>query len=143
MPFRVKAPTMSTESPVLPSILIVLVVEERSSTSDLLSVSLFLPPPVRSICSTFPTASEHREAHRWAVRYVKRRGLLGKLVGAALSGDVGAEPATAALVTASIPVILELARRALRVAEREGAPADPRTSTTDAAQQEYEEAREQ
>jgi hypothetical protein len=60
------------------------------------------------------------------VTYVKRRGLLGKLVGAALSGDVGAEPATAALVTASIPVIIALARRALKAAERQGAPADPR-----------------
>jgi hypothetical protein len=75
-----------------------------------------------------PTAAEHEEARRWAVRYVKRRGLLGKLVGAALSGDVGAEPVTAALLTASIPLILALARRALKIAEHEGAPSDPRTA---------------
>jgi hypothetical protein len=57
---------------------------------------------------------------------VKRRGLLGKLVGAALSGDSVGEPVTTAVVTASIPVLVELARRALRAAESQGAPADPR-----------------
>src|SRR4051794_19920492 len=62
------------------------------------------------------------------IRYVKRRGLLGKLIGAALSGDAIGEPATTALVTASIPVLIELARRALKAAEHEGAPSDPRTA---------------
>jgi hypothetical protein len=46
-------------------------------------------------------------------------------VGTVLSGEVGGEPATTALVTASIPVILELARRALKAAESQGAPSDP------------------
>ena len=75
-----------------------------------------------------PTVADRAEARAWAVRYVKHKGLLGKLVGAALSGDVGAEPATTALVTASIPVILELARRALKAAAHQGAPSDPRTA---------------
>jgi hypothetical protein len=79
-----------------------------------------------------PTASEQAEAHRWAIQYVRRHGLLGKLVGTALSGDIGAEPATTALVTASIPVILQLARRALKMAESQGAPSDPRSEEPEA-----------
>jgi len=75
-----------------------------------------------------PTAADRAEARAWAIRYVKRRGILGRLIGSALSGDVGADPATATLVTASIPVILELARRALKAAEHSGAPSDPRTA---------------
>lgn len=74
-----------------------------------------------------PNALEAAAARRWAVAYIKRRGLLGKLAAGSLAGDdaIG-EPASAALATASIPVLIELARRALRVAERQGAPADPR-----------------
>jgi hypothetical protein len=83
--------------------------------------------------SLHPTALDHAAARAWAIRYVKRRGLLGKLVGAALSGDNVGEPATTALVTASIPVLLELARRALKAAEHEGAPSDPRTTEAPAA----------
>jgi hypothetical protein len=74
-----------------------------------------------------PTPEEDREARAWALAYVKRKGLLGRLVGAALAGDVIGEAATAAALTASIPLLVELARRALRTAEREGAPADPRS----------------
>lgn len=73
-----------------------------------------------------PSSDEQRAARTWAVRYVKRRGILGKLVGTALSGDSIGEAATTAIVTASIPVLIELARRALRAAESQGAPADPR-----------------
>lgn len=76
--------------------------------------------------SSQPTPAENREARGWALAYVKRKGLLGRLVGAALGGDVVGEPVTSAVVTASIPVLVELARRALRAAQREGAPADPR-----------------
>jgi hypothetical protein len=75
-----------------------------------------------------PTPLEQREARAWSIQYVKRRGLLGKIVGTVLSGEVGAEPATTALVTASIPVILQLVRRALKAAESQGAPSDPRPS---------------
>jgi len=39
--------------------------------------------------SLHPTASDRADARAWAVRYVKGRGLLGKLVGGALSGDIG------------------------------------------------------
>jgi hypothetical protein len=74
-----------------------------------------------------PNAGEREEARRWATGYVKRKGVLGKLVGAALGADVTiGEPATAAVITASIPVLIALARQALKGAEREGAPADPR-----------------
>lgn len=73
-----------------------------------------------------PNAAERQTARSWAVGYVKRRGLLGKLIGSALGGHSVGEPATSALVTASIPVLLEIARRALRAAEKEGAPRDPR-----------------
>jgi hypothetical protein len=85
-----------------------------------------------------PSPAEQRQAQAWAAAYVRRKGILGKLVGAALSGEVTGrggmvgEPATAALVTASIPVLIALARRALKTAEREGAPADPQT-TSDSA----------
>ena len=75
-----------------------------------------------------PSPAEREAARRWAISYVKRRGIFGKLVGAALSGDAIGEAATTALVTASVPVLLELARRALRTAEKDGAPADPRTA---------------
>lgn len=70
---------------------------------------------------------DRKVARVWAIRYVKRRGLLGKIVGGALAGQMGAEPATNALVTASIPVVLELARRALKATQHQGAPGDPRT----------------
>jgi hypothetical protein len=76
--------------------------------------------------SLVPSPAENREARGWASAYVKRRGLLGKLVGTALSGDLVGEPATSALVTASVPVLIALAKRALAAAERHGAPADPR-----------------
>ncbi len=81
-----------------------------------------------------PLPGEQRQAQSWATAYVRRKGILGKLVGAALSGDVAGrcdlvgEPATATLVTASIPVLIQLARRALKTAEREGAPAEPQTA---------------
>lgn len=74
-----------------------------------------------------PVPLDLREARGWAIQYVKRHGLLGKLIGTALSGDVGAEPATTALITASIPAIIALARRALKMAESQGAPSDPRS----------------
>jgi hypothetical protein len=74
-----------------------------------------------------PLPEEQRQARGWAAGYVRRKGgLLGKLVGAAMSGDFIGEPATSALITASIPILIQLAHRALRAAEREGAPADPR-----------------
>lgn len=73
-----------------------------------------------------PTRQEASSARGWAVRYIKGKGLLGKLVGTALGGDGIGEAATTALVTASIPVLIQLARKALRSAERQGAPADPR-----------------
>jgi hypothetical protein len=76
----------------------------------------------RSRRSLQPTASERASARAWAKQYVRRRGVLGKLVGSALAG----EPASTAVLTASIPVLLEIARRALRAAERQGAPRDPR-----------------
>jgi hypothetical protein len=82
-----------------------------------------------------PSPAEQRQAQSWAGAYVRRKGVLGKLVGAALSGEVAGagalvgEPATAALVTASIPVLIALARRALKAAEREGAPADPQMAS--------------
>lgn len=79
-----------------------------------------------------PTAAERQQAQLWSSAYVKRKGLLGKLVGSALSGDLGAEPTTA-LLAVSVPVLLEFARRALKVASREGAPADPRTAPSRAA----------
>jgi hypothetical protein len=76
-----------------------------------------------------PNAGEREEARRWATGYVKRKGVLGKLVGAALGADVSVgEPATAAVITASIPVLITIARQALKRAEREGAPADPRAA---------------
>ena len=81
-----------------------------------------------------PLPGEQRQAQSWASSYVRRKGILGKLVGAALSGDVAGrsdlvgEPATAALVAASIPVLIQLARRALKTAEREGAPAEPQAA---------------
>jgi hypothetical protein len=75
-----------------------------------------------------PTPLEQQDARAWSIRYVKRHGLLGRIVGTVLSGEIGAEPATTALVTASIPVILQLARRALKAAESQGAPSDPRPS---------------
>jgi hypothetical protein len=62
---------------------------------------------------------EQRQAQSWATAYVRRKGILGKLVGVALSGDISGpsdlvgEPATAAVITASIPVLIQLARRAL------------------------------
>jgi hypothetical protein len=90
-----------------------------------------------------PLPGERRQAQSWATTYVRRKGILGKLVGAALSGDVAGrsdlvgEPATAALVAASIPVLIQLARRALKTAEREGAPAEPQ-ATGDAATTEPE-----
>lgn len=77
--------------------------------------------------SLAPAPGEMVLAQKWAVRYVKRRGIFGKLVGAALSGEVIGEAATATLVSASIPVLVALAKRALRSAERQGAPVDPRT----------------
>jgi len=74
-----------------------------------------------------PSAGERQEAQRWATGYVKRKGVLGKLVGAALGGEATiGEPATAAVITASIPLLIQLARKALKKAEGEGAPADPR-----------------
>jgi hypothetical protein len=80
-----------------------------------------------------PAHADSADARAWAIRYVRRRGLLGKLVGAALSGEVVGEAATTVLVTASIPVLIQLARRALRAAEGQGAPSDPRTSEAPAA----------
>lgn len=82
-----------------------------------------------------PTARDVAAARTWAVRYVKRRGLLGRLLGASLSGDRIGEPATTALVTASIPVLIQLARKALRSAERQGAPADPRDAAPQSQEQ--------
>jgi hypothetical protein len=73
-----------------------------------------------------PTGADAAEARRWAVAYVKRRGVFGKMLGTALSGDLIGEPASSALMTASVPVLLALAKRALKAAERHGAPADPR-----------------
>lgn len=73
-----------------------------------------------------PDARERAEARVWALSWVRRRGPFGRLVSAALSGDAVGEPVTTALVTASIPVLLKLAQQALRAAERQGAPADPR-----------------
>lgn len=73
--------------------------------------------------SLTPNQAEQREATVWAGRYLRRKGLFGKLVATAL---VSGEPASSSLVTASIPLLLSLARRALKTAEREGAPADPR-----------------
>lgn len=78
-----------------------------------------------------PNAAESAQARDWAVAYVKRRGWFGRLVGTSLSGASIGEPASAALVTASIPVLIEIARRALRTAEREGAPANPREHSGD------------
>jgi hypothetical protein len=75
-----------------------------------------------------PTAADKQEAQRWATAYVKRKGILGRLVGATLSGEMGAEPVTASILTISIPALIEIARRSLKAAEREGAPADPRTT---------------
>lgn len=75
-----------------------------------------------------PDHAEVQAAGRWAWAYIRHKGRFGRLVAAALAGEVGAEPATSALLTASIPVLLDLARRALRQAEGEGAPADPRSS---------------
>ena len=72
--------------------------------------------------SLTPTSTDRQEAQRWATAYVKRKGVLGKLVGAAL----GAEPVTATLITASIPLLIQLAKKALKTAEGEGAPEDPR-----------------
>lgn len=74
-----------------------------------------------------PAAADLREARAWTIAYVKRSGFLGRIIGATLSGDTIGEPVTAAALAASIPVILELARRALRAAEKQGAPADPRS----------------
>jgi hypothetical protein len=89
-----------------------------------------------------PNTDEQRAARTWAVAYVKRKGLLGRLVGATLSGDVIGEPATTAALTASIPVLLELARRAPRTAEREGAPSDPHAAAeADAASATRDDAR--
>ncbi len=92
-----------------------------------------------------PTPGEQRQARSWAVAYVRRKGILGKLVGTALSGettrqaDLVGEPATAAVITASIPLLIQLVRRALKTAEREGAPADPQASTSsDASQAAFE-----
>jgi hypothetical protein len=85
-----------------------------------------------------PLPGEQRQAQSWATAYVRRKGILGKLVGVALSGDVSGpsdlvgEPATAAVITASIPVLIQLARRALKTAEREGAPANPQTASDNA-----------
>jgi hypothetical protein len=84
-----------------------------------------------------PTAGEQRDARSWAAAYVRSKGVLGKLVGTALSGEVTrsadlvGEPATAAVITASIALLIQLVRRALKTAEREGAPADPQTATRD------------
>jgi len=81
-----------------------------------------------------PLPGEQRQTQSWAVAYVRHKGIFGKLAGAALSGDVGGpidlvgEPATAALVAVSIPLLIQLARRALKMAEREGAPADPQAT---------------
>ncbi|MDX2023231.1 MAG: hypothetical protein SF187_23560 [Deltaproteobacteria bacterium] len=75
-----------------------------------------------------PDQIELAIAQRWATAYVKRRGIFGKLVGTALAGDSVGEPATASLMTASIPILIAIAKRALRSAEKEGAPRDPRTS---------------
>lgn len=86
--------------------------------------------------SMAPLQAERHEAQRWAAAYVRRKGVFGRLVSAALSGDVvgtyvGADPATSALITASIPVLIQLARRALKTAEGEGAPEDPRSNEND------------
>ena len=83
-----------------------------------------------------PTAGEERQARSWAAAYVRRKGILGKLVGTALSGEVEnqadlvGEPATAAVITASIPLLLQLVRRALKTAEHEGAPTNPQRSAS-------------
>jgi hypothetical protein len=85
-----------------------------------------------------PLPAEQRQAQSWATAYVRRKGILGKLVGAALSGDVAGqrdlvgEPATAALVAASIPLLIKLAQRALKTAEKEGAPAEPQDASNTA-----------
>jgi hypothetical protein len=76
-----------------------------------------------------PNAAEQREAQAWTRAYVRRKGITGKLAAGALAAGLGAEPvATSALLTASIPVLIALARRILKTAEREGAPADPRSA---------------
>jgi hypothetical protein len=81
-----------------------------------------------------PNAGERQEAQRWASGYVKRKGVLGKLVGAALGGEVTmGDPATAAVITASIPLLIQLAKKALKKAEGEGALADPRADQGDDA----------
>jgi hypothetical protein len=85
-----------------------------------------------------PLPGEQRQAQSWAVAYVRHKGIFGKLAGVALSGDLGdpmdvvGEPATAALVTVSIPLLIQLARRALKAAERAGAPADPQATSNTA-----------
>src|SRR5262249_34574023 len=58
-----------------------------------------------------PAPAEVTEARRWAAAYVRRKGILGKLISSTLSGDLGAEPVTATLITASIPLLLSLARK--------------------------------
>jgi hypothetical protein len=85
--------------------------------------------------SSHPLPSEQREAQSWAKSYVRRKGVLGKVFGAALSGevcgpnDLVGEPATGAAIAASIPLLIQLARRALKTAEGEGAPADPQQTS--------------
>jgi hypothetical protein len=74
-----------------------------------------------------PTSAEASQARRWAVAYVKRRGLVGRMLGTVLAGDHIGEPASTTLLTASVPVLLALAKRALQAAERQGAPVDPRS----------------
>lgn len=74
--------------------------------------------------STLPSAADKQAAQRWAKAYVKRKGVLGKLVGATL----GAEPVTAAILTVSIPALIAMARQALKTAEKEGAPAEPKAA---------------
>jgi len=80
-----------------------------------------------------PSAGERQSARSWATAYVRRKGVLGKLVGATLSGDIVSptdlvgEPATAAIITASIPLLIKFVQRALKTAEKEGAPTEPQS----------------
>lgn len=105
--------------------------------------------------STRPNREELAEGTRWARKYVKSKGWLGKLYGAASKKvkrdprvrksvartmrrqrraraagyHVGIEPATTALITSiAIPVLIALVNKLVGAATKEGAPADPRTA---------------
>ncbi len=103
--------------------------------------------------STRPTGREKAEALRWARKYIKSKGWLGKIYGAATKRvvrdkrvrravaqklkrarraraagyDVGAAATgTAAITAIAVPVIIALVNKLVSKAMGEGAPADPR-----------------